>query len=212
MRNLIIVILLASWTQVQAQVTSSSQGRGYEMTYEDLVQELSAKKKHATDTPSAAMGFEKIQAIFGYSFSSMDLNLPSGASSFNFNGIDVRANGQLANSSWQIEGGLKNYARISNGEKSAEARILTTALKNQGYLNSNLQYVVGIAGSFHWINARDLMKTKNELDLSANVAVGVRGPLSNQLSWGVDLNAYSPVSGRLLKGGFDATLLLSSVL
>ena len=212
MRNLIIILLLAGWTQVQAQGQSNSQDRGYEMTYDDLVQELSAKKKQVADTSTQAMGFDRIQAIFGYSFSSMDLNLASGGNSFNLNGIDVRANGQLTNSTWQLEGGLKNYARISSGDKSAEARILTTALKNQGYLNSNLQYVVGVASSLHWINAKDLIKSKNEVDLSANVSVGIRGPLSNQLSWGVDINAYSPVSGKLLKGGLDATVLLSSVL
>jgi hypothetical protein len=212
MRNLIIILSLFIWTQVQAQGQYNSQERGYEMTYEDLVQELSAKKKQTPEETTQALGFEKIQAIFGYSFSSMDFNLPSGGSSFTLNGIDVRANGKLINSNWELEGGFKNFGKVSSGSKSAETRILTTALKNQGALNTKLQYVAGVSSSLHFISAKDLQKSKNEIDLSLNVTAGLRGPLSNQLSWGVDLNAYSPISGKLLKSGLDATLLLSSVL
>ena len=214
MRNLIIILSFWSWTQVQAQIGQyNSQDRTIEVSYDDLVQELAAKKSSvAPDEPTQAMGFSKIQAVFGYSFSAMDFNLASGGSSFALGGIDIRANGQLTNSTWQIEAGLKNYARVNSGSKSAESRILTTTLKNQDYLNGNLQYVAGVASSFHWIDARDAIRRKNELDMSINVTTGLRGPLSNQLSWGVDLNAYSPISGRLLKGGIETTFLLSSTL
>jgi hypothetical protein len=212
MRNLILILSIFVWTQVQAQGQYNSHDRDYEMTYDDLAQELSLKKKTATDTPTQALGFDRIQAIFGYSFSDMELNLASGGSAFSMNGIDVRMNGKITDSNWQLEGGFKNYSRISSGEKSAEARILTTSLKNQNYLNANIQYVAGVSTSLHWINAHDLMGTKNEMDLSLNVTAGLRGPLSSHLSWGVDLNAYSPISGKVLKGGVEATVLLSSLL
>lgn len=212
MRNLILILIFLSWTQAQAQGRYNAQDGSYEMTYEDLAEELSAKRKTLIDSPTEVWGFERVQAIFGYSFSSMDFNLPSGGSSFALKGIDVRANGQLSHSTWQLEGGLKNYARTSSGDKSIDSKILTASLKNQDSLNSNLQYVVGLSSSFHWINAKDLIQSKNELDLSLNVTGGLRGPLSSQLSWGVDLNAYSPISGKLLKGGIEASLLLSSLL
>lgn len=182
------------------------------MTYDDLVQELSMQKKTVTDQPTQAWGFSRIQAIFGYSFSSMDFNLPSGGNSFSMSGIDIRANGQLIDSIWQLEGGLKNYGRVSSGSSSAESRVMTVALKTQNYLNPKLQYVVGASSSIHWINARDLIKAKNEIDLSLNITGGVRGSLTQQLSWGVDVNAYSPISGNTLNGGLEAIVLLSSIL
>ncbi len=214
MRNLVIILSLWSWTQVQAQIGHyNSQDRTVELTYDDLVQELAAKKSSVTpDEPTQAFGFNKIQAVFGYSFSAMDFNLETGGSSFSLAGIDLRASGQLPNSTWLAEAGLKNYARVNSGSKSAESKILTAALKNQDYLNGNLQYVAGVASSFHWIDVRDTLGKKSDLNMSLNVTAGLRGPLSNQLSWGVDLNAYSPVSGRLLKGGLETTLLLSSTL
>jgi hypothetical protein len=214
MRKLIYVLLFCCWSQVQAQGLSQSgyQGRPIEVTYDDLVQELSQKKQAITQKSTEFMGFNRVHGIFGYSFSSMNLDLPTGANSFALNGIDVRINGKFLNSTWQAEGGLKNYAKITSGNKSAEARIFTAALKNQNYLNANLQYVVGVASSAHWINTRDRIRSQNEVDLSVNVTAGLRGPLSSQLSWGFDLNAYSPVSGRLLRGGIEGTILLSSLL
>ena len=212
MRNLIILLSFWSWTLVQAQGQYNTQERSYEMTYEDLAHELSMKKRNVTDNPTQTLGFNRIQAVFGYSFSSMDFNLATGGSSFNMSGIDIRANGQLTDSAWQLEGGFKNYARVSSGSKSAESRILTTSIKNQNYLNAQLQYVMGVSTSIHWLNTKDLIKSNNEIDLSLNLAAGIRGPLSQQLSWGVDFNAYSPISGGILKSGVEAVFLLSSVL
>ncbi len=207
-----MVFLFISWTQAWAQGQYNPQDRSYEMTYEDLVQELSAQKKNVTDSPTEVMGFDRIQALFGYSFSAMNFNLATKSSSFNMNGIDIRANGQLSQSNWQLEGGLKNYAKVSNGDESAESRILTTSLRNQNYLNAKLLYVIGFSSSVHWINTQDSGKSRNEIDLSLNIVAGVRSPLSPQLSWGIDINAYSPVSGKTLKGGVEAVVLLSSTL
>ncbi len=216
MRNLIILLSFCSWTLAQAQSQSSSpynsQSSSYEMTYEDLAHELAIKKREIADPSTQALGFDRIQAIFGYSFSAMDFNLESGGSAFNMSGIDIRANGQISDSAWQLEGGLKNYVRVSSGSKSAESTILTTAIKNQNYLNAHLQYVAGVATSLHWISAKDDLKSKNGVDLSLNLSAGIRGSLSQQLSWGVDINAYSPISGGILKSGVETVVLLSSVL
>ena len=133
MRKIIIILSFFSWTVVQAQGQYNPQDQAYEMTYEDLVQELSTKKKTVDDSPTQVLGFDRVHSIFGYSFSSMDFNLKSGGSSFGMNGIDVRANGQFTNSTWQMEGGFKNYAKVTSGEKSAESKILTTSLRNQNY-------------------------------------------------------------------------------
>lgn len=217
MKIFILVLSLLNWTLVRAQAQSlgpyNSEDRSVEMTYEDLIQELSAKKKNLSpDAPSQILGFERVNAIFGYSFSSMDFNLASGGSTFSMSGIDVRANGQFEDSKWQVEAGLKNYGRVSNGSKSAESKILTMSLKNQDVLNSKLQYVAGLSSSFHLIDAKGSIRYRNELATSLNVTAGLRGPLSHQLSWGTEINTYSPISGKILKGGVEAIILLSSVL
>ena len=209
MKSLFLLITLFCWTHVQAQSTSS---QGVEVTYEELVQELSAKKKSTDDSPTQVWVFDRVQAIFGYTFSSIDYSLPSGGTSFLMSGIDVRMNGQMRNSTWQLEGGFKNLSKSYTGNKSAEDKILTTSLKNQDYVTQSLQYVAGLSSSLHLIDSHGSFGSKNELDMSLNVTGGLRGPLSSSLSWGVDLNAYSPISGKLLKSGIEATVLLSSTL
>jgi hypothetical protein len=213
LKILFIGITFSIWTFAQAQNYSGSvTGRGQEMTYDDLVQELSAKKKSVEAPKTEMMGFDRVQAIFGYTFTSLDIGLPSSKESFFMNGIDVRANGQLPGSTWQLEGGFKNLGKVSNGDKSADAKILTAALKNQDYVTQNLQYVAGVSTSLYILNASDESGKRNDFASSLNVTGGLRGALSQQLSWGVDMEASSPVSGRSLKGGVGATVLLSSTL
>jgi hypothetical protein len=212
MMHKIYFFLLFFPTLVLAQGNTDLQDHSYEMTYEELSQELSMKKKSNDPFSKSHFGLENFSAIVGYSFSTIGLKLKTGSGHFMLNGIDVRGSGLLVNSKWRLEGGFKNYSKITNGKESAELRIFTTSLRTQDILTQDISYSFGVGASLNWITARDELTHYREIESSLNVLGGIRGNINDQLTWGIDLNTHSPLSASKINQFLEASFLLTTLL
>lgn len=208
---LLSIFALFTSTAVQASVVGryNSEEKAYEITYDDLVEELSMKKQRRPAEPKEEnLRFAEIQ--IGYSLSSFVFDLPTRDTSLAMSGAEFRVLANSSSSNWNFAAGLKNYARASASERSVENKILSTQVNRQDLWRDGIYSVFGIGLSGHFIHAQDLNQKFNRSMTSLDITGGIRGKISQEISWGVDLSAYSPLSSGLLKGGVATSFLLTS--
>lgn len=209
-----LLFALLVWTSAQASNKTGSyisQDDSYEMTYDELAQELAMKKREALPTQSTSLlGWGKSSWAIGYAFSSMQYQFPVATKVIGQNGLDFRLNQSISNSPWTLEGSLKKFGSMSSGNRSAESEVIGAMAKIQHSLPDQMSYTLGVGGSFNWIHLREAAKRRESLDLALRASAGLQGPITNRFTWGLEMNALSPVSGKILKGGLETSLLISS--
>lgn len=207
----ILPILFAFWTQAQAYQSSHDSYETVEVTYEELAQELAMKKKEALPEKQInpfSLGSSSLS--IGYSFSSLQYQLSEGAKAFSQNGLDIRWNQKIENSNWKFETGFKNYGSASAGQRSAEGKVISAMGKTEISTRDGLAYTFGIGSSINWTRVREEARRREALDLGLNATAGITGPFTRKLNWHLEAGAISPLSSKILKGGIETSLLISS--
>lgn len=211
MRYSILIFAMAIWTQAQANSNYNSSSREtIEMTYDDLADELAMKKREALPTAQTQNNWGRSEWGIGYAISTMQYQFPQNVKAIGQNGLDFRYNQSFLNSSWSAEGSIKKFGSMSTGSRSAESEVLGLAAVYQEALVKDLSFTMGIGSSFNWIHVRDSLKHRDSMDWALRGAAGLKGPLTQQFSWAVEMNASSPISGKILKGGLETSLLIRS--
>lgn len=215
MMHKILLFTFLIWTQAQAYQSKNSshasQDGTIEVTYEELEQELSMKRKQALpEAESPLLELEGGSLALGYSFSSLHLQLPQKAKFFSQNGLDVRYIQTMKNSDWNFEAGFKNYGGASTGLTSAEGKSLSAMAKLKNPLSDGMALTLGIGSSMNWSRVYEISKRREATDWALNIKGGLMGPLTKRFSWQIEAGALSPLSSEILKGGIETSLLISS--
>lgn len=205
------IFLVLIWTQVQAYETSKFET--IELTYEDLAHELSLKKRPApTRTDSTFPSLGSREWSIGFAFSNPQYQLTQTSKSFSQSGLDFRWNQSFQQSSWTLEGQLKSFGSTASGPNSAESKVLGAMAKIENSLPDKMSYILGAGTSLNFINTRDAIKSQQSTDLAFIGSAGIRGPINSRFSWRLEVQGSSPMSSRILKGGIETSLLISSSL
>lgn len=212
----ILYFSLFFWTQAQAIEglgTYNPEDQSYEVSYDELSERLALERKKVV-TPSGgfflAPGRRELAA--GYAFASSQIRFASGRRGVSQNGLDLRFHQQLQSSPWGLEGSFKKLGALAQGNRAADTESLAFMAKVEDGLVQDLRSRFGIGGSLNRLQLRDEIGRRESLETALRASAGLYGPLSTQFSWGLEVNALSPVSGSRLRGGLETSLLVSSSL
>lgn len=209
---LISFALLTTPTLVQA----ASPGAEYqEVSYDDLLNELSAKKKNITNANVSSFDAVRLHAGIGYVNSFTNIS----AQKQNFNrhatGIQVSMGMDLFSPHWYAEGILKNYGLTNIGDEELSLRELDLKLGYTNKLESIWSYNLSSGLSNRFLRFSD--PTKN-IDVDSTtpsliISTGFNGQVHKNVSLGVEVSAHTAVISRTIdKNSFDLAFRITTSL
>ncbi len=211
MKTLLFLLLPFLWTQAQAY--EYDRPGTVELTYEDLAHELAQKRKQPLLTQrQGLLNPSSSEWSIGFAFSQNQYHLSDGSKSFNQSGLDFRWTQSFHESPLKLEGSAKSFGSASSGRGSADTKSLGAMAKYQAPLPDNISFVLGVGTSLNFIQTKDSLQSRSAQDWALTAGVGLKGPITQRLSWGLEMQAASPLTSHTLKGGLETSLLISSSL
>lgn len=209
---LISTVLFSNLTFVQvAQATSDYE----EVSYDDLLTELSAKRRTLTNTNTSSFDTVRIHAGVGYANSFTNIS----AQKQNFNrhatGIQVSLGMDLFSPHWFAEGVLRNFGVTTIGDEELDLRELDLKL---GYTN-NLESIwsftlsTGLANRFLRFSDPTRNIEVNSTTPSVIVSTGFFAQVHKNISLGAEVSGHSAVISRTAdKSSFDFAFRINTSL
>lgn len=214
-RMFLAISLLAAPTFVHAlpaspDATSAAQGPTEEVTYDDLVNELSARR-HKARKPTEASPFDQVQVHAG-------LGLVNSFSQFSLAGHDVsrtESGMQLAvgvdlfSPQWQAEIAWRNFGLTTNGSEEHSLRELDFKFAYRDALDKTWDYRAQGGLAQRTLRLTDASKglDVNDTTPALLASIGAIARVTPQASFAADAGARAPVVGRTSdKGSLDLSL------
>ena len=200
--------LIALPTLVQAEVDSS--GKDYqEVSYDDLLNELNAKKTNIRKDTQSSLDTVMIHAGLGYvnSFSNFRTN---GQNESRYqNGLQLSLGIDLFSPNWYSEGVFRNYGVTSQGSEDINLKEFDLKVGYKAPISNIWAYSfgTGIANRFLKITDSSRDVSVNETTPSFMLSGGFYATPSKNISVGLEANARTPfVSDTADQNSFDFAL------
>jgi hypothetical protein len=195
-------------TLVQAASSSDYE----EVSYDDLVQELSTKSKVATEAPS--VGVPKLSAGIGYA--NTFTNIAANNKSYNryANGIQLSLGSELFSPEYYTEGIFKNYGSPNSGEDFS-IRELDLNLGYKNTLQGIWKYTVSTGISNRFLKFEDPDNSVNVDDTTPAfmVSTGFMAQVHKRLSFGGEVSLrQSMISKTADKNSVDFAFRITTSL
>lgn len=209
--TLALLLTVSLPTLVQA-----ASGSDYEeVSYDDLLNELSAKKQHLKNESHSA--FDDIRLHAGIGFANAFTNISAGGQNFNrhASGIQLSMGMDLFNPHWYSEGVLRNYGVSSSGSEEFTLREVDLKIGYTNTLESIWSYTLSSGLSNRFLKFSDSSKniSVNDTTPSLVVSTGFMGQIHKNLSLGAEVSARSAVVNRTSdKNSFDFAFRLNTSL
>lgn len=209
---LIACALFSAPTLVQA----AANGSDYEeVSYDDLLNELSAKKNSIAR--KSASSFDDVRLHAGIGYANSFTNISANNQNFNrhANGIQLSLGMDLFSPNWYSEGVFKNYGVTSSGSEEMTLRELDLKVGYTNRLESIWSYSISSGLSNRFLRFSDSAKgvSVNETTPSLVVSTGFSAQVHKHLSIGAEVSAHTAmVNSTSDKNSFDFAFRLNTSL
>ncbi|WP_295903902.1 hypothetical protein [uncultured Bdellovibrio sp.] len=209
---LIALSLFSAPTLVQAAGSSSEYE---EVSYDDLLNELSAKKNHLAKKQNSSFDDVRLHAGIGYanSFSNISANKQ------NFNrhasGIQLSLGMDLFSPNWYSEGVFRNYGLTSSGSEEFTLREFDLKIGYTNKLESVWNYTISSGLSNRFLKFSDPSRdiSVDSTTPSLVVSTGFIAQVHKNLSLGAEVSARTAVVNDTSdKNSFDFAFRLNTSL
>lgn len=209
---LVAFSLFSAPTLVQAAPANSEYE---EVSYEDLLNELSAKKQKVTQSSSSSFDDVRLHAGIGYINSFTNISTHSQNFNRHANGIQLSLGMDLFSPNWYSEGVFKNYGVTSSGSEEFTLRELDLKIGYTNRLESIWSYSISSGLSNRFLRFSDTSKgiSVDETTPSLIVSTGFMAQVHKHLSLGAEVSAHTSMVNRTSdKNSFDFAFRLNTSL
>lgn len=209
---LISAVLFSNLTFVQAARAASDYE---EVSYDDLLTELSAKRRTLTNTQTSSFDTVRIHAGVGYANSFTNIS----AQKQNFNrhatGIQVSLGMDLFSPNWYAEGVLRNFGVTTIGDEELDLRELDLKLGYTNKLENIWSFTLSTGLANRFLRFSDATKNidVNSTTPSVIVSTGFFAQVHKNISFGAEVSGHSAVISRTAdKSSFDFAFRINTSL
>jgi hypothetical protein len=201
----ILILLIFLSPKVQAESVT-------EVTYEDLVQQLSQKKARAIRNQSDMRDDLKIHAGFGLLGSMNTVNSGNGQNEIKYqNGFQISMGIDLLSPLWASEVTLRNFGISRSGSESRSLREFDLKFLHRDLMSKNTGFRLGGGLGTRYFKLQDKEVDINESTPTALIFGGLDVFASQNFSVGLETGFRSAmVNTSADKGGFDLTLRMDA--
>jgi hypothetical protein len=216
-KSILVALILSSLsvTSTLVQAASDSKGDYQEISYDDLLNELSAKKRAVTKKDTSDLDDVRLHAGVGYANSFTNIS----AQGQNFNrhaaGIQLSVGMDLFSPQWYSEGVFRNYGSSSSGTEDFTLREIDLKIGYTDKLESIWSYTLSSGLSNRFLKFSDAAKnvSVDTTTPSLVISTGFMGQVHKNLSIGAEFGARSAlVNDTADKNSFDFALRLTTSL
>ena len=205
------------WTFAQSGPAASDRSDYQEVSYDDLVNELDARKSRIQVKSQNHSSFDdvKIHAGIGYVNSFSNISTQQQNLNRHTNGIQLSVGMDLFSKNWYSEGIFRNYGVTSSGSEELSLKDLDLRVGYRQNLERVWDYTLSAGLSNRFLNFSDPAKdiSVNENTPSLVISTGVVGQVHKNLSLGAEVGARSALVSRTAdKNSFDLILRLTTSL
>ncbi|KYG64903.1 hypothetical protein AZI86_11940 [Bdellovibrio bacteriovorus] len=211
----VLAISSALFTSTLVQAASDNQGDYQEVSYDDLLNELSAKKRAVTKTTKSDLDEVRLHAGIGYANSFT--NIATQNQNFNRHaaGIQLSVGMDLFSPNWYSEGVFRNYGQNSSGSEEFSLREIDLKIGYTNKLESIWSYTLssGLSNRFLKFSDANTAINVDETTPSLVISTGFMGQIHRNLSIGAEVGARSALVNRTAdKNSFDFAFRLTTSL
>ncbi len=209
-----VLALTAAPTLVEAQ--TSSEGKDYqEVSYDDLLTELSSKKAAFKKQTPSPLDTVKIHAGLGYVNSFSNFRVNNENMSRYQNGMQLSLGIDLFSPDWFSEGVFRNYGVTTDGSEDISLKEFDLRLGFKNPIRSIWSYslATGLANRFLKITDSSRGISTDDTTPSMMMSGGFYANPTKNISFGIELNARTPfVSSTADKNSYDFALRITTSL
>ncbi len=205
----VLFLILPSWTYAQSQSEDSHPQKRedyQEVSYDDLLNELTAKKTNLLSPTTSSFDETRIHAGIGYV--NTFTNISTQQQNFNryANGIQLSVGMDLFSQQWYSEGTFRNYGMTSTGAEEMTLKDIDLRVGYRQKLERIWDYTLSAGLSNRFLSFSDPNKSisVNENTPSLIVSTGFLAQLHKNISIGGEIGARSAlVSKAADRNSFD---------
>lgn len=194
------------WADFSNSPSASDNGDYKEVTYDDLVNELSAKKNAIAKPDHSPFDDVGLHAGVGYANSLTTMSTHGQTFTRDAGGVQISAGMDLFSPNWFAEGVFSNYGVNTAGNESMTLRefdlLMGYTEKWKGPWSYNIS--AGLANRFltYSDSSRDI--SVNEVSPDFLISTGLRAQMTKNLSFGGDISAATAMIGSTAdRNSFD---------
>lgn len=217
LKSISLVLVASSFFTLSTLVQAATDGRGdyQEVSYDDLVNELNAKKRTLVKKDRSDLEDVRLHAGIGYANSFT--NIATQKQNFNRHaaGIQLSVGMDLFSPNWYSEGVFRNYGQNSSGSEEFSLREIDLKIGYTGKLESIWSYTLSSGLSNRFLKFSDAATgiSVDETTPSLVISTGFMGQIHKNLSLGAEVGARSAVVNRTAdKNSFDFAFRLTTSL
>lgn len=194
---LILAAVLSTPTLVWAANYGADSGYE-EVSYDELLNELSAKKKRVTQEQTQSSEMPQMQAGLGYVNSFTNLGKDNKNYNRHASGIQLSAGVSLFSANWYSEGIFRNYGTTTSGSEDLSIREIEARLGYTNKLEGVWNYTLAAGLSNRFLKFSDPTNGVNidETTPSLVISTGFFAQVHRRLSLGAEISARSPMMNK----------------
>ena len=200
------------WAETYNPPVSSDSNDYQEVTYDDLVNELSAKKKALVKKEKSPFDDVGLHAGVGYANSLTNLSTHGESLTRDAAGVEVSVGMDLFSPNWYAEGLFRNYGVNTSGNESMTLREFDLEIGYTDKLEGIWSYDLSTGLANRFLSYSDSSKNISVDEVSPNfiVSTGLRAQLIKNLSLGANVSAATAMIGSTAdKNSFDFAFRLN---
>jgi hypothetical protein len=215
-KQILFLIFWATTTLSSTLVQAYSIGSDYqEVSYDDLLNELSSKKRKITNYKTSS--FDTVRLHAGVGFANSFSNIAAAKQNFNrhASGIQVSLGMDLFNPNWYSEGIFKNYGVNTSGSEEMSLRELDLKIGYTNSLEKMWSYTIASGLSNRFLSFSD---TSRGIDVDSTtpsliVSTGFQAKIHQNVSLGAEVSAHSAIVSQTVdKSSFDFAIRINTSL
>lgn len=195
---------------------ASSNDSGYEeVSYDDLLTEISAKQKRVTLDKTSSLDDVRLHAGLGYVNSFSNLSANGKNYSRHANGIQLSLGMDLFSPEWYSEGIFRNYGTTTSGSEDLSIRDLEIKIGYTNKLEGVWNYSLSTGLSNRFLKFSDPTNNVNvdETTPSFVISAGFAAQVHKRLSLGAEMSAHTPMINKSVdKNSIDIAFRLTTSL
>ncbi len=209
------VLALLTIISISPLVWAAANNDYQEVSYDDLVNELSAKKKSVTREQNSAFDDVRLHAGVGYVNGFSNISAGDQNISRHSNGIQLSLGMDLMSPNWYSEVVFKNYGVSATGTEELSLREFDLKIGYAANLKDIWSYTLSSGISNRFLSFKDSARniSVDNTTPSLIISSGFQARLTKNLSLGAELSAHSAMVNQTSdKNSFDFAFRLNTTL
>lgn len=216
LKTIQIVLVAFSFFSAPTLVQAAASSSDYEeVSYDDLLNELSSKKKNFVKKEQSSFDDVRLHAGIGYANSFTNISTQNENFSRHASGIQLSVGMDLFSANWYSEGVFRNYGLTSSGSEEFTLREVDLKIGYTNNLQSIWSYSLSSGLSNRFLRFSDSSRGISVDDTTPSLVIssGMTAQLHKNLSIGAEIGARSALVNRTAdKNSVDFALRLTTSL